>query len=243
MKENNVEQIGTLLWLYHQSYLGEINVRPRNLGTLVETINKIRRRKGSDIKKVHGGRVQYSEEYLYIEYLSDALEKLGFIFFARDKIKKDIKNLHACKYHIYNSIFDCKALLDTIAGLLNHHYKLGEKRAGVDLKRQKYIRKLADKNPLLAREIGEFEIWTKAISDWRNTLIHRHGVFLFFVKDNKFLMPVKPLRFVDAALFQVPTVDPIDFCEENIRGAKLILEIVCRHIQKDLVDRLSDFQS
>ena len=239
MKKNDVEQLGTLLWLYHQSYLGEINVRPKNLDALVETINKLRRKKGPDVKKVDKGSVQLAEEYLYLEYISDALEKLGFLYFARDKIKKNIKDLHAGKYHIYNSIFDCKALLDTIAGLLNHHYKLGQRRGSIDLKRPEFMQKLANKNFQLAREIGKFEVWVKAVSEWRDTLIHRHGVLLLFVKDDRYLIPIKPKRFVDITLFQEPTVDPIKFCEENIKCAKSIMEIVYGHIRKDLMQRLS----
>jgi len=239
MKKNDVEQLGALSWLYHQSYLGEINIRPNNLDALVKSINKLRRKRRPDFKKVDKGSVQLSEEYLYIEYISDALEKLGFLYFARDKIKKNIKDLHAGKYHIYNSIFDCKALLDTMAGLLNHHYKLGQRRGGIDLKRSEFMQKLADKNSLLAKEIGKFMVWVKAVSEWRDTLIHKRGILLFLVKGDRYLMPIRPKRLVEIALFQVPTVDPIKFCEENIMCAKSIMEIVYGCIQKDLMERLS----
>jgi len=240
MKKNDVKQLGTLAWLYHQSYLGEINVRPKNLNALVETINKLRKKRGPDIKKVGKGNVELAEEYLYLEYISDALEKLGFLYFARDEIKNNIKDLHAGKYHVYNSIFDCKALLDTIAGLLNHHYKLGQRRAGIDLKRPEFRQKLANENSPLVREIDKFEVWVKAVSEWRDTLIHRHGILLLFITNNRYLMPIRPKRFVDIALFPEPTVDPIKFCEENIKCAKSIMEIIYGHIRKDLMKCLSN---
>lgn len=231
--------MGTLVWLYHQSYLGEINIRPSNLNALVAVINKLRKDKASDSKMLDNGSVQYSGEYLYLEFLSDALEKLGFLYFARDRLKKYKRDLHAGKYHVYNSIFDCKAFLDTIAGLLNHHYKLETRRIQTDLKHTKFLQKLADKNSKLAREISRFEVWIKAISKWRNILIHRHGIFLLFHKDDRYLMPTKPKRFAEILLSDEPLVDPIEFCEENIKYAKLIFEIVCGHIQRDLTERLS----
>jgi hypothetical protein len=184
MKKSDAEQIGTLLWLYHQSYLGEINARLGNLNALVDMINKLRRKRGTD-GKMDKGKIHYTEEYLYLEYLSDALEKLGFLYFARDRIKKKAKDLHACKYHIYNSIFNCKSFLDTVAGLINHHYKLGKRRGNIDLKRAGFMQDLANKDPQLGSKIGKFKVWIKAISNWRDTLIHRHGILLFFTQASR----------------------------------------------------------
>lgn len=140
-----------------------------------------------------------------------ALDKLGFLYFARDKTKKNIKDLHACKYYVYNSIFDCKAFLDTIAGLINHHYKLVERWRYVDLKHKEFKKAIANKDPLLEKEIDKFTVWIESISEWRNTLIHRHGLFLPFVEENRCLIPIKPKRFFEVMLFKIQTVDSIAF--------------------------------
>lgn len=224
-----------LLMVYHQSYLGEIGIKVKHVSELVQLVNDMRRKSGTDGKITEDGSIQHTEEYLYLDYMSDALEKLGFLYFSGDRIKKHFNNLHACKYYIYNSVFDCKAFLDTVAGLLNHHYKLGKRKASIDLCKSQFLEALSRKDEILSRKIGNLNMWLSKLDDWRNELIHRHGTPLFPVGKNQFLMPLEPRRLSEVMLLQGPFVDPIEFCEDNIMCAHRVLEIVFEHILNDLI--------
>ena len=82
-------------------------------------------------------------------------------------------------------ILDWKSFLDAVAGLINHHYKLRKRRGNIDLKRAGFMQDLANKDPQLGSKIGKFKVWFKAISNWRDTLIHRHGILLFFTQASR----------------------------------------------------------
>ncbi len=231
---DNDQQFRNLLMVCHQSYLWKIGVDVKHLTELVQVINEMRRKRGVDATKTDDGNIHHTKEYLYIDYVSDALEKLGFLYFSRDEMKKHSKDLHACKYYVYNSIFDCKAFLDTIAGLLNHHYELGKRRTRIDLNHPQFLVALGKKDETLSQKIRNLNEWVSKLSEWRVTLIHRHGTPLFPGGKNRFFMPVKPRRLSEAMLPQVRYVDPIKFCEENIWCAHHLLEVVLEHILDDL---------
>lgn len=226
--------LGSLLLVYHQSYLGEIGVEVKHVEELVQVVDDMRRKRGPDGEKTEDGRINHTKEYVYLDYISDALEKLGFLYFSRDQMKKHCKSLHACKYFVYNSVFDCKAFLDTIGGLLNHHYGLGKRKTEIDLGHRQFLRDLGEKDEILSRKIENHNVWLSKLKEWRNVLIHRHGTPLFPVGKNRFLMSVEPRRLSEAMLLQGSFGDPIEFCEANIRYAHLILEIVLGHILIDL---------
>jgi len=247
MKRENIGLEGTLCWMYHQSYLGEIDERPRNLDSLVFLVNKLRHLKGKDSEiSQKGVAVHTTREYLYIEFLTDALEKLGFVYLARDQLKQSRKDLHVSKYHIYNSIFDCKSFLDTMAGLLNHHYQLGMKGIFINLCNHEFKEELEKKNPDLMMEIGRFELWLTKLNEWRNKLIHRQGIFIPFTDKGAEYMLAEPWNFSDLAehfLKEAPVaVRTIDFCEENLRCARLIMEIICTAICNDLRKKISSLE-
>jgi len=144
------EQFRNLLMVCHQSYLWKIGVEVKNLAEIVQQVNEMRKKRGADFTKTDDGKIRHTKEYLYLDYISDALEKLGFLYFSRDEMKKHFKNLHACKYYVYNSIFDCKAFLDTVAGLLNHHYEFRKKRTRIDLNHHQFLKDLSKKNEILS---------------------------------------------------------------------------------------------
>jgi len=225
-------QLGTLVVLYSQSYLGQIGIGLNNLDSLVKEINRLRKNKGRDAKIAEG--LQITTEYRYLEYLSDAIEKLGFLYFARDKMKNN-EDIPTSKYYIYNFIFDCKALLDTIAGLINHHYELRKRKGGIDLNKPRFVKALYTKNPLLSKDIENFGEWIKWINRWRLDLIHRHGLFMYTAR----LMPTsdEPEGFASAMFNKTPAVDSLRVVEECIKNAKHLLETVIACVRDDLLTR------
>jgi hypothetical protein len=243
MKNDQSEVEGTLLWMYHQSYLGEINERPKNLDSLVFLVNVLRRLKGKDYEHSETGEASPTREYLYIEFLTDALEKLGFVYLARDQLKKNIKDIHVSKYHIYNLIFDCKAFLDTMAGLLNHHYEMGKKGTSINLCHSEFRKELGKNNPELFAPVKEFENWIIKLGEWRNKLIHRQGIFIPFTDGGAEYMLEEPWNFTELAghLKKGPPchIKTIEFCEGNSKFAFLFMEIVCAAIRNDLMDKNS----
>ena len=228
------QRFRNLLTVYHQSYLWEIGVEVKHSHELVQLVKDIRRKRGPDFKKTDDGRIRHTKEYLYLDYISDAIEKLGFLYFSRDQMKKHYNNLHVCKFHVYSSIFHCKALLDTVAGLLNHHYELQKHGSRIDFNHRKFLSDLGKKDAILSQKIKNFNVWISKLSKWRNALIHRHGTPLFPVGKNRFLMPVEPKTLSEAMLLPGRSVAPLDFCEENIKCVQLVLEIVFEHIINDL---------
>jgi hypothetical protein len=91
--------LGTLVVLYSQSYLGQVGVALNNLDSLVGEINRLRKKRGRDAEKVEG-KLQIISEYRCVQYLSDAIDKLGFLYFARDKLKES-KHVAPSKYYIF----------------------------------------------------------------------------------------------------------------------------------------------
>ena len=243
---NDSVTLAELVLLYHQSYLAEIRVDIPGLESFVDIVSRLRKKRGTDGTIVASGELECTEEYLHSEYLSDAVEKLGFIYFSRDKVGKEIKNLNGCKYYIYNSVFDCKAFLDTMAGLINHHYKLVKTKSLIDLNKPEFMRELQkpNKDPTLEREIRNFMPWIQAVSNLRNELIHRRRLLLLWDKKGKCFMSIgangQPKGLFEIGILKAPIVDPIDFCEENTKCAKSIIDVVLKNLERDMRSRPLD---
>ena len=230
--------LGHLLWLYHQSYLGVINVHPKYFDKLADVIYKISLEKGPHGKLLENKKIEYSNEFLYSMYLKDMLDKLGFLYLSSDKIIENIKELHFCKYYLYNFIFDCKSLLDTIAGLINHHYQIVtqlKERSKIDLKRGQFIEEIKKFNNKLGEEISENKNWINDIVKWRDQLIHRPGINIVWDDKGRHLMPIKPESFEDMIIQKTPQISPIDFCKINIEQAQILVQRTCYHILEDFI--------
>lgn len=227
--------------MYHQSYLGQIDKRPKNLCSLVFQVNILRHLKGKDYENLETEEAHPTREYMYIDFLTDALEKLGFVYLAKDQIKKNIKDIHVSKYHIYNLIFDCKAFLDTIAGLLNHHYQMGKKGTAISLSRLEFRKEVEKNNPKLVAPMKEFENWIIKLGEWRNKLIHRQGIFIPFTAGGAEYMLEEPWNFTELASHikkgRIGHVKTMEFCEGNSKFALLFMEIVCAAIRNDLMEQ------
>ncbi len=247
VKNYHMEVEGTLVWMYHQSYMSEIDERLKNLDDLVSIVNILRRKKGKDLEHSDTGGVRPTREYLYIEFLTDALEKLGFVYFARNQLKKNIRNIPVSKYHIYNLIFDCKAFLDTIAGLMNHHHEMGKKGTMINLCRSDFRKDLETNKPELFAPLKEFENWIINLGEWRNKLIHRQGILIPFTEGGAEFMLEEPWNFSELAGHLKKESPPhhfktIEFCEGNSKFAFLFMEFVCAAIRNDLMHKISSIK-
>jgi hypothetical protein len=224
--------------MYHQSYLGEIDERPKNLDYLVSLVDILRRKNKKDVESSKKEGMLPTREYLYIEFLTDALEKLGFVYLARDQLRISLKDIHVSKYHIYNLIFDCRAFLDTMAGLLNHHYQMGKKGICINLCHPKFREELGKKSPRLKVVINQFESWMVELNEWRNRLIHRQGIFIPFTDKGAEYMLEEPWNFSDLGIHLIKEpqgcIKTLDFSEGNLRFARLFMEAVCTVIRNDL---------
>jgi hypothetical protein len=225
--------LGILVMLYSQSYLGQVGGVLNNLDSLVGEINRLRKARGRDAEEVEG-ELQIISEYRYVQYLSDAIDKLGFLYFARDKLKES-KHVATSKYYIFNFIFDCKAFLDTISGLINYHWELGKIKGDIDLSKPEFVRSLSSKSMALSTAIQNLQEWVKWIHKWRLNLIHRQGLFMY----NARLMPSwsEPDEFSQAMFHKRPACDSLEVCEESIRNAKSLMETVCGYVRDDLSKR------
>lgn len=144
-------------------------------------------------------------------YISDLLEKLGFLYFARDQIKNTENSkphwepigVMSAKYHIYNFVFDCKAFLDALAGLLNYHFNLGLSKGDIDFNKPKLRQRLTGKNADLSKVIQKHSGWIRELNEWRINLIHRHGILIFGPHNEyKYSMPKKPLKYTEYYIAQ-----------------------------------------
>lgn len=221
------------MMLYSQSYLGQKGEALNNLESLVGEISRMRKRRGGDGEVVQG-KLRISSEYRYVEYLSDAIDKLGFLYFARDKLKES-KHVATSKYYVFNFIFDCKAFLDTISCLINYHWELGKSGGGIDLSKPDFVKAIGSKSPVLLKDIQDLAEWIKWIHTWRISLIHKQGLFMYDAR----LMPSssEPDEFSQAMFNRRPAVDSLKVCEGSIRNAKSLMETVCGCVRDDLSKR------
>lgn len=176
-------------------------------------------------------------------YISDLLDKLGFLYFARDQIKI-IENsrpqwepisVMSVKYHIYNFIFDCKAFLDALASLLNYHFNLGLHAGNIDFNKPKFTQKLVNKNAELSKAIEKNSEWIHELNEWRINLIHRHGILVFgpINESRRYLIPEKPLRYTEYYVAQEKGYQYcIDLCQDYIEHVQEIFDASCRAILK-----------
>lgn len=178
-------------------------------------------------------------------YISDLLEKLGFLYFARDQIK-NIENsrprwepisVMSVKYHIYNFIFDCKAFLDVLACLLDYHFKLGiRKNSLIDFNKDTFRQKVVSVDAELGKAIEEHLEWIKELSDWRIKLIHRQGILVFGChNEDGYSIPKKPLKYTEYYTAQEKgSYYCVDLCQKYIDHAQEIFDASCKAILKTL---------
>lgn len=145
----------------------------------------------------------------YCDLIIDICEKLGFVLLSIDGVRS-IESKHEMidgaewfylecvqvKYHVYNCIFNAKAVSDSVSVLLNDLSELGYKKGEIDLIKEKKFRSdfiQKSKN----KEFSEFwEVcgpWLKNLGQFRDALIHRQSIPVFFqyAKD-KMVIDLRP---------------------------------------------------
>jgi len=111
------------------------------------------------------------------KYLLNATEKLGNVFYARDRITEMNYSksylFREVRYHITNAIIHSKACIDAIATILNEVYGIGYNKGKIDLstRRSDLLQKL-QKYPV-GKKIKKYEKWINKITDYRDSVIHK----------------------------------------------------------------------
>ena len=143
----------------------------------------------------------------YCDLIIDICEKLGFLLLAIDGVRS-IESKHELidgsewyflecvqvKYHLYNCIFNAKAVSDSVSVLLNDLFELGYIKGQIDLIKERKFRR-----DLIARskQFGEFweacGAWFRNLGQFRDALIHRQSIPVFFpyAKD-KMVIDLRP---------------------------------------------------
>lgn len=177
--------------LYGQSLLRQTNIKLKYLDEIATNIMK---------PEIDEENIQTKMEFLDVNLnaviyssIIDISEKLGFLFFSWNQIT-DFENHRdyfedmpyqrmfspLIKFHLYNFIYNAKAVLDSISVLLNDLYKLGFSGGDRDLARNtKFRSKVFNKNRTIKRlyEINEDRFNT--LLKYRDAVIHRKSIMVF----------------------------------------------------------------
>lgn len=116
----------------------------------------------------------------YVRPVMDILEMFGSVLYHIDYISERVVGFYDAmiKVHFYGFTYSCKAMLDFLAVFLNRRYLLGFKKGDIDLKNERFLDALQAKNLKLARKLRELHGWIKEVANYRDNIIHRHGVYI-----------------------------------------------------------------
>src|SRR6266516_708771 len=117
----------------------------------------------------------------FIDIFPEILSAYGFMSLARDEVRKwqaqVPDNIIHARYHFYSFVFHTKSFLDKVALFLNAQYNLVFKAGGVELRRPEFLERLERRKPALAHELRRLAGWYGRVSEWRDQMIHREGIF------------------------------------------------------------------
>ena len=127
------------------------------------------------------------------DLIIDICEKLGFLWLAADEIEHlqskceliDGTNWYylecgRVKYHLYNCIFNSKAVSDSVSVLLNDIFALGYVAGKIDfIKESKFRRDLIQESDKLGHLWREHATWFGKLARFRDALIHRQSFPVF----------------------------------------------------------------
>lgn len=193
----------------------------------------------------------------YGVHIPDMVEKFGFMLLARDQIKAiGNSDQKVVKYHCYNFIFHTKSFLDSISTFLNTEYNLGFKGGEIDLKHGKFITALKEKNSELVQKIDQLRNWISNVVEYRDALIHKHGLWICPATPEDFNPPVgnswsnldiripwDPTMTIENYATKLEEVKkrygevmrPMnDLCKEWLDNSKEILELVLEDLDQRL---------
>ena len=175
-------------------------------------------------------------------YLLNATDKLGMVFYARDRItnlSKKTRPPHVeIRYHVVSSIVSCKGCLDALAAIVNEVYGVGHRKGKIDLAtiRSDLLHHIEKNNNKLWRLLKDHEKWINKMTTYRDFVIHKImlstppvGSQDDVAKPLKVRVPSKPLSINTREEEQkkVSWIDAGEFCEAMIERLQSIMEIVC----------------
>lgn len=174
------------------------------------------------------------------KYLLNATEKLGNVFYARERITEMNYSksylFKEIRYHITNAIIHSKACIDALATILNELYGIGYRKGKIDLstRRSDLLHKL-QRYPV-GKKIKKYEKWINKVTDYRDFVIHK--IMLLTPPIGKMSDSSKPIQIVKC---KVPTkpitisnnekriqwIDAEVYCQKLIKNLENLIEIVC----------------
>lgn len=125
----------------------------------------------------------------------DICEKLGFLWLAAEEIANieskrefiDGSEWHylecsRVKYHVYDCIFNAKAVSDSVSVLLNGLFGFGYSRGEIDfIKTRKFRRDLISRSEKLGEFWSDYSTWFKNLALFRDAVIHRQSIPVFIL--------------------------------------------------------------
>ncbi len=175
------------------------------------------------------------------DYFVEVVTIYGHLVLARDEVRKwqaEVPhNLIHAKYHFYAFVYNTKAFLDKIAGFLNEMFNLRKRGGAVDLRREEFMSALRATRPSLAGQLDKEAKWIKLVSEWRDSLIHREGVWIgetmrpgvrrYRRASRQIHLPKEPESlFADLADDEHSTIRMPTICEKWLVHAEIILRDV-----------------
>lgn len=112
------------------------------------------------------------------KYLLNVTDKLGNIFYAKEKIDELNKqypyNYIEIRYHITYAIISCKACFDGLATIINEVYDIGYSKGNIDLStiRSNFLSKIEENNDLLGKKLKKYQNWINKITRYRDLVVH-----------------------------------------------------------------------
>jgi len=151
----------------------------------------------------------------YALHVIDMMEKLGYMCYSMDRINEYDRGRHplcqkVVKFYTCSFIFHTKALLDSVANLLNVEYCLRFSGSEIDLKRDRFLIRLGQENKRLVHALSSFREWFKAVARYRDALIHKRALLLAWVAPGP--PPESPTAIVEPC--QIP-VEPIELFDRE----------------------------
>lgn len=119
----------------------------------------------------------------YAGQVEDIVDKFSFLLLARDQVStlEETSNPDKrffVKYFTYTFVFLTKSLLDSLAVFVNDIFELGFNRGDIDFKKKKFVDTLKKKDLVLGAAVENKEQWITYVANYRDNLIHRHGLYV-----------------------------------------------------------------
>lgn len=183
------------------------------------------------------------------KYINNICVKFGFLHYGKKNLKKSIHGHQPeSNFFLSNFIYDSKAFLDSSCVMLNYFYKLGLKGGDIDFRKKLFWSTLKKKKPEIEKKLQKQNKWICDVMDYRDKIIHRSSIasIIYSKPDKSGKRPANNIVKMSSnldSLFDLiqnsgtknstDSLDIIDFCDEWIKKAEKIFDVVLSHIEKD----------